>query len=110
VFGLDLGQDGLGRVRVADIARQRLDGAAGALAQPGRRALQRVGASAGDDDPMAGQQELLGARVADAGGAAADESDSRADGSLQRSQRLGRGSRLGLASPVWTPGANDESR
>jgi hypothetical protein len=57
-------------------------------------------AAAGDDDLLAGQQELLGARVADAAGAAADESDSRADGSLLWSALLGRGSRLGLASPV----------
>jgi hypothetical protein len=35
---------------------------------------------------MAGQQELLGARMADAGGAAADESGSGADGVLLRSQ------------------------
>jgi hypothetical protein len=61
-----------------------VDGAAGALPQPRRRALQRVGPAAGDDDPMAGQQELLGARVADAGGAAADERSSRADGILLR--------------------------
>jgi hypothetical protein len=66
----------------ADVGHQPAHAAAGALAQRRDRAVERVGPAAADHDPMAGQQQPLGAGVADAGGAAADECGSRADGGL----------------------------
>ena len=65
-------QRGRRRVRRGDVADQRADRGARPLLQPRRRRLERLGAPAGDDDAVR-RREARGDRVADAGGAAADQ-------------------------------------
>jgi hypothetical protein len=72
-------------------------GAAGAFAEPPGRVLEYFGAPSGDDDAVAGPQELFGGRVADPAGPAADESGSDADGGLPMCSTAGSPVVVGLA-------------
>ena len=83
------------------------------LPQPRRRLLERLGAAPGDDHPVR-RREALGDRVADAGGAAADECVVRAD-AMAASRGLVRVTVYGFsltgmthAEPTMSPSQWDE--